>query len=104
MLDVSWIYKFKGLSHLFSLFTSCSALRLPGNSISRLLIRLVSSLGNNFIVSLGNNFIVSLGNNFIVSSLVVCESSVSRSVYSLNEVFCWYVVATAKTIFQILTN
>lgn len=96
MLDVSWIYKFKGLSHLFSLFTSCSALRLPGNSISRLLIRLVSSLGNNFIVSLGNNF--------IVSSLVVCESSVSRSVYSLNEVFCWYVVATAKTIFQILTN
>ena len=93
---MSWIYKFKGLSHLFSLFTSCSALRLPGNSISRLLIRLVSSLGNNFIVSLGNNF--------IVSSLVVCESSVSRSVYSLNEVFCWYVVATAKTIFQIPTN
>ena len=96
MLDVSWIYKFKGLSHLFSLFTSCSALRLPGNSISRLLIRLVSSLGNNFIVS----FVI----NFIVSSLVVCESSVSRSVYSLNEVFCWYVVATTKTIFQILTN
>lgn len=71
MFDVSWIDKFKGLSHLFSLFTSCSALRLSGNSISRLLIHLVSSLGN----------------DFSVSSLVVCESSVSG-----NEVFCLYVV------------
>ena len=76
MFDVSWIDKFKGLSHLFSLFTSCSALRLSGNSISRLLIHLVSSLGN----------------DFSVSSLVVCESSVSGGAYSLNKVFCWYVV------------
>ena len=47
--------------------TTSSTLRLFGSSVSRLLIRLVSSLGN----------------NFSVLSRVVCGPSVSGSMYQL---------------------
>ena len=73
MFDLSWIYVpvqwWQRIPHTCTtyLWSTSSTLRLFGSSVSRMLIRLVSSLGN----------------NFSVLSRVDCGSSVSGSMYQL---------------------